>query len=530
MKFLFSILLGLIFWGGQVEANKEKTFVVCLEGSPSVFNPQLATDGPTFKNTHHVYNGLVEFKYGETSITPGLAKSWKVSKDELKFTFYLRKGVKWHTTKRFKPSRDFNADDVIWTFKRPMDKSHPYHKVSGGTYEYFQSMGMGGIIKDVRKKDDYTVEFILNRKEAPFLANLAMDFAVILSKEYGEKMLAAKTPDHVDNFPVGTGPFIFQRYQKDTIVRYKKNKDYFLGPAKIDNLVMLITPDPSVRFQKLKVGECHLSVEPAPADIALMKKHKSLKVLKRSGLNVGYLAFNTEKKPFDNVKVRRAINYALNKPSYIDAIYLGHAQVAKNPIPPTIWSYNDSVKDYPYNLKKAKKLLKEAGYPKGFKTDLWVMDISRPYNPNGKKLGEMMQADLAKVGIQAKIVTYDWPTYLSKTAKGEHQMLQLGWSGDNGDPDNFLNVLLSCGAVKAGSNRARWCHKPFDNLIKRAKETTILKKRISYYKKAQKVFKDQAPWVTIAHAMIYRGLRKNVKGFKINPFGVDYINNEVDLK
>lgn len=529
MRFLLSILLGFTFWGAQVEAKK-KTFVVCLEGSPSVFNPQLATDGPTFKNTRHIYSTLVDFKYGETSIVPSLAKSWKVSKNELKFTFYLRKGVKWHTTEKFKPTRDFNADDVIWTFKRAMDKSHPYHKVSGGTYEYFQSMNMGEIIKDVRRKDDYTVEFILSRKEAPFLANLAMDFAVITSKEYGEKMLAAKTPEHLDNFPVGTGPYIFQRYQKDTIVRYKKHRDYFLGAAKIDELVMLITPDPSVRFQKLKAGECHLSTEPAPVDIALMEKHKALKVLKRPGLNVGYLAFNTEKKPFDNVKVRKAINYALNKQSYIDAIYLGHAQVAKNPIPPAIWSYNKSVKDYPYNLKKAKKLLKEAGYPKGFKTDLWVMDISRPYNPNGKKLGEMMQADLAKIGIQAKIVTYDWPTYLSKSQKGEHQMLQLGWTGDNGDPDNFLNVLLGCEAVKAGSNRARWCYKPFDNLIKKAKETTALKKRTSYYKKAQKIFKDQAPWATIAHAMVYRGLRKNVKGFKINPFGVDYINNEVDLK
>jgi len=516
----------------NASAAKKKTLVYCSEGSPSSFNPQISTDGTTFNaSSKPIYNRLVEFKRGETKIVPALATSWNFDKKTLSYTFKLRKGVKWHKTKYFTPTRDFNADDVLFSFNRQRLKKHPYHAVGGGSYEYFSSMGMNEIIKDIKKVDNYTVIFVLSKKYTPFMANLAMDFASILSKEYADNLLKKGKSELIDIHPIGTGPFIYKKYQKDSVIRYIVNKEYWAGRSPLDQLVFSITVDPSVRFQKLKTGECHLITEPSPVDLAAMKKHPKIKVMQRPGLNVGYLAMNVEKKPFNDVRVRKAIHLALNRESYIKAVYLNHAIVAKNPIPPTIWSYNDDIKDYKYDKenKRAKKLMKQAGYPNGFSTELWTLPVSRPYNPNGKKMGELMQADLAKIGIKVKLVSYDWPTYLAKSKAGKHQMLQLGWTGDNGDPDNFLNTLLSCNAVKSGANRARWCNTEFDNSIIAAMTIDKRDKRVQKYRQAQKTFKDQAPWVTIAHSIVYRSMRKNVKGYKIDPFGADIFYG-VDLK
>lgn len=507
-----------------------KTFVYCSEGSPSSFNPQIVTDGTSFNaSSRTIYNRLVEFDLGTTKVMPALAESYSASKDGLTYTFKLRKGVKFQTTSYFTPTRDFNADDVLFSFNRQRLKDHPFNKIGGGTYEYWDSMEMGATIKDIKKTDDHTVVITLSKPEAPFIANLAMDFASILSAEYADKLSKAGRQSDIDTKPVGTGPFAFQEYTKDNSIRYNANPAYWRGKAAIDKLVFAITPDASVRLQKLRTGECHLAIDPSPADHEAIKKDAKLKLMTQAGLNVAYFAMNVTKKPFDDVRVRRAVNHALNRKAYIDAIYLGGAEVAKNPIPPTMWSYNKSIKDYDYNPEKAKQLLKEAGLAEGFSTDLWAMPVSRGYNPNGKKMGEMMQADLAKVGIKAKIVSYDWPTYLAKSKVGEHQSLQMGWIGDNGDPDNFLFVNLSCPAVEGGANRARWCHKPFDDLLLKAKRATNVKERTKLYEQAQQVFKDQAPWVTLAHSTTYRAMSAKVTGYKMDPLGSDVFYG-VDLK
>lgn len=525
---LISGLLGVALLGASQYAAA-KTFVYCSEASPSKFNPQVVTDGSSFNNTEHIYDTLVRFKIGDTVIVPSLAESWKISDDGLVYTFKLRKGVPFHKTKYFTPTRNMNADDVLFSFNRQREASHPYHKVNGGSYEYFSGMAMNKIIKDIKKIDDHTVQFTLNKPEAPFLANLGMQFTAILSKEYGDQLMKAKKPEKIDHLPVGTGPFVFRKYVKDQAVHYNANKKYFAGAPKISKLIFSITEDASVRFQKMKTGECHLATYPSPSDIEKMKTHPKLKVLSQAGLNVGYLAMNSLQKPFDNKDVRQAVNYALNRSSYIKAIYFGNAEVAKNPIPPTIWSYNKGVQDYKYNPVKAKELLKKAGYPDGFSTELWTLPVARPYNPNGKKMGELMQADLAKVGIKVKLVTYDWGTYLTKAKEKKHGMIQFGWTGDNGDPDNFLNTLLGCSAVKDGSNYANWCYKPFDDLIQKAKRVTSVQERSSFYSQAQEIFKKEAPWVTLAHSTVYKVLNKNVIGYKVHPFGADLFHT-VDLK
>ncbi len=511
----------------QVEA---KTLVFCSEGSPEGFNPQLYTSGTTFDaSSKPIYNRLVEFERGTTKIVPALAQSWDISDDGLEYTFHLRPDVKFQTTKSFTPSRNFNADDVVWTFERELDPNHPFHQVSGGTYEYFDSMDMPKLLKGVEKVDDLTVKFVLNQPEAPFLANLGMDFASIFSAEYAQKMLDAGTPEQVDLDPVGTGPFQLVAYQKDAVIRYKANPDYWAGKAAIDDLVFAITPDPSVRWQKLQAGECHVIPYPNPADLDAIRANPDVDVLEQEGLNIGYLAFNTEKKPFDDKRVRQALNMAINKQAILDAVFQGSGKVAKDPIPPTIWSYNDAVKDYPYDPEAAKKLLAEAGFADGFKTNIWAMPVQRPYNPNARRMAELIQADWAKVGVQAEIVTYEWGEYLKRSKEGEHQTVLLGWTGDNGDPDNFLYVLLGCAAAKDGTNRARWCYKPFDDLLVEAKKTSDVAERTRLYEQAQVIFKEEAPWVTIAHSVVYVPLSKQVVGYKIDPLG-SHIFYGVDLK
>ncbi|MDJ0024922.1 ABC transporter substrate-binding protein [Pantoea eucrina] len=507
-----------------------KTLVYCSEGSPEGFNPQLFTSGTTYDaSSVPIYNRLVEFKTGTTELQPGLAEKWDVSEDGKTYTFHLRQGVKWQSTKDFKPTREFNADDVVFSFERQLDKNNKFHGVSGGSYEYFEGMDMPKLIGKIEKVDDHTVRFTLTRPEAPFLADLGMDFASILSKEYADNMLKAGTPEKLDLNPVGTGPFVLQQYQKDSRILYKANPDFWGTKPKIDRLVFSITPDASVRYAKLQKGECQVMPYPNPADIASMKKDSKINLMEQPGLNVGYLSFNTEKKPLDNAKVRQALTMAVNKQAIIDAVYQGAGQAAKNLIPPTMWSYNDEIKDYAYDPEKAKALLKEAGMADGFSIDLWAMPVQRPYNPNARRMAEMVQADWAKIGVKAKIVTYEWGEYLKRAKAGEHQTVMMGWTGDNGDPDNFFATLFSCAAAKDGSNYSRWCYKPFEDLIQPARAEADHNKRIALYKQAQVVMHDQAPALIIAHSTVYEPVSKKVSGYVVDPLGKHHFEN-VDIQ
>lgn len=507
-----------------------QNFVFCMEGSPSSFNPQIVTDGVSMNSSAQtIFNRLVEFKYGSTEVVPALAESWTVSKDKKTFTFKLRKNIPFHSNAFFTPTRTFNANDVIYTFKSQIDTKHPL-SIPAANYEYFKAMELDQLIADVVKVDDYTVSFVLKRPEAPFLANLAMDFASILSEEYAQSLVkSGKGLKTLETAPIGTGPFVFKSYQKDSAVRYKAFDQYFRGKAKIENLVYVIVTDATVRLQKMKSGECHVMSDPQPQDLEQIAKAKNIKLVSTEGLNVAYVAFNTQKKPFDNLKVREALSMAMNQKSYIDLIYKSQGAAAKNPIPPSMWSYNNATAAHVYDVEKAKGLLKEAGFPNGFETDLWYMPVTRAYMPNGKKLGELVQADLAKIGVKVKLLTYDWPVYLDKSKKGDHSMIQLGWVGDNGDPDNFMNVLLGCSAIKAGSNMARWCDKEFDSLLQQAKEDSNIKVRTGFYQKAQVIFNKQKPWFTVAHAKMNRVISDKVVGYKIDPFGHENFQS-VDLK
>jgi dipeptide transport system substrate-binding protein len=497
-----------------------KTLVFCSEGSPENFYPGVNTTGTSFDANSQIYSRIVDFERGTTNVVPGLAEKWEISADGTVYTFHIRRNVKWQSNANFKPTRDLNADDIIFAIERQWKQDNPYFKVTSSNHSYFNDMGMPKLLKSVEKVDDYTVKITLTRPEAPFLSDLAMEYAAIQSKEYADAMLKAGTPEKIDQEPIGSGPFMLVQYQKDAIIRYKAFPEFWGGKAKIDDLIFAITPDSAVRWAKLQKGECHVMPYPNPADLDAMKKDANIQVLEQPGLNIGYLAYNTTKKPFDDVKVRKAVNMAINKKAIIDAVYLSTGVAATNPIPPTMWSYNKSIKDDPYDPDAAKKLLAEAGYPSGFETDLWAMPVQRPYNPNAKRIAELMQADLAKVGIKAEIKSFEWGEYRKRAQNGEHQTAQLGWTGDNGDPDNFLHTLLGCDSAKTnGSNIAKWCYQPFEDLVVKAKAVSDQAERTKLYEQAQVVFKEQAPWFTIAHSVQLKPVRKEVVDFKLSPFG-----------
>lgn len=516
IQVLSLILSGLTLVSAALGQN---TLVFCSEGSPEGFDPALYTAGTTFDaSSRQIYNKLVEFERGTTVTAPALAQSYAISDDGLEYTFKLRPGVKFHTTAFFTPTRDLDASDVVFSFERQRVTENPYNQVSGGTWEYFNGMSMPDLIESVTAIDELTVKFVLSRPEAPMIANLGMDFASIVSREYADALLEAGTPEKLNQEPVGTGPFKFVGYQKDDVVQFQAHEDYWAGKADIDNLIFAITPDNSVAYQKLKAGECHVLGYPKASDIASMQADKTLNVLEQEGLNIGYLAYNTNVAPFDNVNVRKALNMAINKQAILDTVFQGSGKAAKNPIPPIVWSYNDATVDDPYDPEAAKAMLKAEGV-ESLKMDIWAMPVVRPYNPDAPRMAQVIQENLARIGVDVNIVSYDRGEFLKLSKEPDRAgAVLMGWTGDNGDPDNFLAVLLGCDAV-GNANRAQWCHQPFDDLIQQAKVVSDQAERTRLYEQAQRVFKEQAPWATIAHSLVFKVVRREVQGFKIDPFG-----------
>ena len=502
-------------------AANAKTLVYCSEGSPENFTPSINTTGTSLDAARPVYNNLVQFAVGTTTVEPGLAEKYEVSDDGKTITFHLRKGVKFHSgVNGYTPTRDLNADDVIWSFGRQWDPNHPYAKVSNGAYDYFNDMGMPDLLASIEKgADDLTVVMKLKVPNAPILANLAMDFAVIQSAEYADYLMKKGTPEQFDQIPVGTGPFSFVDYQKDAVIRYKANPDYWGGKPKIDDLVYAITPDATARYAKIQANECQVMIAPNPADLPAMDANPDVKLLQQAGLNIGYLSMNVQKPPFDKVEVRKAIAMAIDRDSILKEVYQGAGQKAKNPIPPTIWSYDDSTVDWPYDPAKAKEMLAAAGVT-SLDTDLWYMPVQRPYNPNAKRMAEMMQADLEKVGIHAKLVTYEWGEYRKRLQAGEHQMGLLGWTGDNGDPDNFF-FLAGCDkdGKPVAQNIPKWCDATFNADLLKARQITDQAERIKIYQEMQKIHHDNVAWLNVAHSTVFETVRKEVSGYKVGPLG-----------
>jgi peptide/nickel transport system substrate-binding protein len=516
--FVFATLaLPTVFLSLPAEADshaKGGTFIFGRGGDSVGLDPALEEDGESFKVCDNIYDTLIQYKDGSTEIEPGLATSWESSEDGLTWTFHLRKGVTFHD------GTPFNAEAVLFSLNRQHDKTHPFHDV-GGSYVYWVATGLAEIVDKITAVDEFTVQIHLKTAYAPFIYTIAITSFSIVSptavKEFG---------DEYSNNPVGTGPFKFVQWDRGDKIVLAANEDYWGGRPKLDRVIFRSIPDNAVRLIELQRGGLHAMEFPNPDDLQQIQDDETLELLSQPGTNIGYLAMNMDKPPLDNVKVRLAINHAINKSEIIKHLYQGLGIPAKNPIPPTMWSYDDTIEDFAYNPKLAKQLLAEAGYPNGFETTLWALPVPRPYIPDGRALAEVLQSELRNIGIETKIVTYDWGTYLEKTKYGEHDMAMLGWSADLGDPDNFFYFLLSkSSAEKPAGNIAFYRSDAMQDILEQARATSDKEKRISLYKEAQQIFHKDVPWVPLAHAKQILVVNKKVKNLKLHPLNWKYFRN-----
>ncbi|MDA8353781.1 MAG: ABC transporter substrate-binding protein [Firmicutes bacterium] len=510
--------------GGKSAGGQGKTLIYGRGADSPQLDPALVTDGESFRVTENVMETLVEYKKKSMEVKPGLAKDWEQSDDGKTWTFHLREGIQFHD------GTPFNAEAVVFNFERWMNQEMKPSKKDDFTYYASMFGGFKGdeghIIESVKAVDEYTVQFQLKESQGPFLQNLAMSPFAIASPK------AVKAdPAEFAQHPVGTGPFKFKSWKKGDSITIVKNEDYWQeGLPKLDRVIFESIPDNSARFTALQSGDIDVMDGLNPDDAKRVEKNENLQLLKRPPNNVGYLAFNTEKEPFDNKKVRQAINHAVNKKGLIKSFYAGLAEPAKNPIPPSMWGYNEKVEPYEYDLDKAKQLLKEAGYEDGFKATFYAMPEPRPYMPDGKKIAEYIQADLKKIGIEVEIVSPEWQTYLEDTEQGKHEMALLGWTGDNGDPDNFLYVLLDQDNARVpAQNIAFYKNEQLHDILIKAQRETEQSKRAELYKKAQHIIHEDAPWVPLVYSTPSLAAQSYVKGYQPHPKGSDSLA-EVDIE
>lgn len=512
MKKLFAIII-IFFVSGAVHASPPKggTLIWGRGGDSVSLDPARTDDGESAKVSSCIFEGLVRFQGSSTEVEPALAVSWETSRNGKEWIFHLRKQVLFHD------ETPFNAYAVVFSFLRQIDPRHPFYRkdfANASTFEY---------VTEVKALNEYAVRITLERHYAPFLYNLAEPTAALIISPGALK----KWGDDFEKHPVGTGPFMFEDWIAGDRIILTKNRNYWGDPPNLKGIVFKTIISNKNRLLELKTSGIHGMDGIAPDAVKKIRLDKDLKLEIITGLNVGYLAMNTEKPPFDNVKVRQAVNHAINKRNLVKLLYQELAVPAKNPMPPVVWGYNHKIADYEYNRDQAKQLLKEAGFEQGFKTTLWAMPVPRPYMPQPDKIARAVQKNLKAVGIKVEIVTHDWRTYIDKTSNGEHDMCLSGAVAGNGDPYNFLYVLLDKdNAVRPNAqNLAFFKHDRLHKILIQAQQISEKQERIKLYHQAQEIIHKQAPWVPLTHARQIIAHRKNIYGIKQHPTGFILFND-----
>ncbi len=492
---------------------KPKVFVFAQGADPRGLDPAYVDDGESANPIVNIYDGLVRYKPGSTEIEPALATEWSASPDGKEWTFKLRQGVKFHD------GTPFNADAVVFSVSRQL----PPQRTDEMPYASFTF----GPVQKVEKVDDYTVKFILSEPYAPFLANLAMALAAPIVSPAAVQKYGKDFIEH----PVGTGPFKFVEWKKGQQIVLEANKEYWDGAPKIDKLVYKIVKENSVRASELRTGSIQAMNGVDPNDVKMLED-AGFTVIKNPGMNINYLAFFCNKKPFDNPKLRLAVAHAINRENLINYLYQGLAELPNSMLPSFMPGHDKTLKAPEYNPEKAKQLLAEAGYPNGLKVTLLTYSTVRPYNPvGGDKLAAAIQADLRKVGIDVQIKSYPWKEYkevYTPEIVKEGDFMLYGWIGDNGDPDNFLS-LLETKEIKSTLNAAKYSNKKVDELLVKGRTARTQEERNAAYSELQKIVQEEAPWVFLSHSKDMAAVSKNVVGFDLHPVGVVYFRN-VDIK
>lgn len=509
----------------DVNASGEQVLVFARGGDSESLDPGSTTDGESSRVTKQVLEGLLDFEAESFDLKPGLAHDWEVSDDGLTYTFYLEEGVTFHD------GTDFNAEAVKINFERWADPEHEFAFTDEG-YVYSEYGTMfggykgeeGHVIDEIKVVNDHEIQFILNQPLGFFLQNMGMSYFAITSpaalKEFGPK---------INENPVGTGPFKFVSWSKDDSIILDKFEDYRVeGLPKLNRVIFEVIPDNAARLIALRSGEVDIMDGLNPDDAAAVEAEEGLELLTRTENNFGYVGFNTQKEPFDKVELRQAVNYAIDKQAIADALYAGYATTAKNPLPPGYLGYNDDVVGYEYNPEKAKELLAEAGFADGLEVELWTMPVARPYMPDPETVSQIVQNNLADIGITANIVREEWAPYLEKTLQGEHELFILGWSGTNGDPDYFLSSLLH-GSNVGSSNRNFYQNDEVDELLDAAKRAVDQDERADLYAQAQELISQDSPMVTLVHSTPVMATTSNVLNYVPHPSTSESLE-EVELQ
>ena len=479
--------------GAASENTGAKTTLVYAQGAdPRGLDPHLVDDGESAKVTFQIYEGLLKYAKDSTDIEPCLAEELPtVSDDGLTYTFKLRKGVKFHD------GTDFNADAVKFNVERETVNKTEDMPYADFCYSY---------VDHVNVVDDYTVEIVLKEKYTPFLANLAMVFGgPMVSPTACEKY-----NNNLNENPCGTGPYKFVSWNKDEKVVLERNEDYWGEAAKCDQVVIKTIPDASARVTALQTGEVDIIDGIDPTMVDTLKADSNLQVDLSEGMNVNYMAYNTER--LQDPEVRKALSQAINVDEMVAALYNGFATKADTILPTFLPGYSKDVKQVSYDAEAAKKVLSAKGI-----TKLTVMTYSnvRPYNTaNGKVLAEAVQGYLKEVGVDLDIQTYDWTTYKDKLQAGDYDICFYGWNGDNGDPDNFLNLLAD---ENTAMNVARLKDSHFNELIAKGAQTESGDARNAVYAEAEEYVAGIAAWLPISHQQNITANRTNISNFSYHP-------------
>ncbi len=500
-----------------VSEEGEKILVVAIGADATGLDPESVMNNESGFIMAPIFDGLTKYKKGTSEPGPGLAESWEISEDGTEYTFHLRQGVKFHD------GTDFNADAALAELDRVTNEGNPYYIYNQEGIHSFADFTWG-LVTATEKIDDYTIKVTLSEPHAPFLASIAMVWSGIVSpasvQENGYEIAFT---------PIGTGPFKFVEWVRNDHITLEANKDYWGGAPKIDKLIFRIVPESSVRLLKLEQGEVQILADVNPDDYQRITDNPDLTLLEQPGLTVNGLTMPFDTEPFSDVRVRQALNYAVNKDEMNEFLYKNAAVTAATGMPPILMGYPEDLSPYPYDPEKAKELLAEAGYPDGFSFKLLTYENPRGYNPVGIKMAVAIQEYLADVGVDLELETLEWGAFLAtRRSADNHDMGMVGWSGDNGDPDNFLYEMFSTNNIPVG-NTAHYSNADLDAILTEARTVSDPAERAALYEQASIIIHDDAPWLFVNHTLQVRATSDNVEGFALNPLQMFWYMEDVEL-
>ncbi|WP_108651653.1 ABC transporter substrate-binding protein [Dongshaea marina] len=491
---------GLQDWKPQLKKGSSMEFVYAESAEPVTLDPAEAYDLQSGTVINLIFDGLVRYRDDSTEVEPDLAKSWEIRNKGTEWIFQLRQGIRFHD------GTALDADAVVFSFRRQFDKAFPEY-TPDLVYADFTFKN----VKSVVALDKYRVKITLDNPYAPFLANMAMAAAKIISPS------AYKTEGvSFNKHPVGTGPFVFERWQPGKEIVLRSNLEYWRGKSYIDKLTYKVVPGNQLMKEFLS-GKLDVVGGLQPEEALVVENNATTSLQMGNVMHVKYLAMNMELEPFNKLKVRQAINHAIDKKLIINDVTQGFAIPAVNPMPPSMWGYNHEIQDYAYDPARARELLKEAGYPDGFETS-----IAYRGRLDNERLGAIIKRNLDQVGIRVELKSMTREAYFPWVDQGKHQMAFGRWFGDNGDPDNFLYVLLDYdNAVKGkASNYAFYRSEPLHELLLAAQSSQKRQQRITLYRQAQSIINQDAPWVPLYHKQYIIAKSEQVHGVIPHPTGL----------